>query len=134
MVKRVIGAAGAFRIGLNEVAIQLPLPVFAMELARARLTTRWFTQSVTQARIFDPAGAWEAGYLDEVVPAEALLHDALARAAQLATLPDPAFRLTKERERGATICRNVLCVLDQLVQTGGLGQGTEGSFQRPALH
>lgn len=98
-----IGAAGPFKIGLNEVAIQLPLPLFAMELARARLTPRWFTRAVTQAHIFDPAGASEAGYLDEVVAAEALLETALQRAAQLATLPDPAFRLTKGRERGAAI-------------------------------
>lgn len=98
-----LGAAGPFKVGLNEVAIQLPLPTFAMELARARLAPRWFTQSVTQARIFDPAGACEAGYLDEVVAAEELLETALQRAAQLAKLPDPAFRLTKERERGAAI-------------------------------
>lgn len=98
-----IGAAGPFKIGLNEVAIQLPLPTFAMELARARLTPRWFTRSVTQAHIFDPAAACEAGYLDEVVAAEAVLETALTRAAQLATLPDPAFRLTKGRERGAAI-------------------------------
>lgn len=98
-----IGAAGPFKIGLNEVAIQLPLPVFAMELARARLTPQWFTRAVTQAHIFDPAGARDAGYLDEVVAGEALLETALQRAAQLATLPDPAFRLTKERERGAAI-------------------------------
>lgn len=98
-----VGAAGPFKIGLNEVAIQLPLPTFAMELARARLTPRWFTRSVTQAHIFDPAGACEAGYLDEVVAAEAVLETALQRAAQLAKLPDPAFRLTKGRERGAAI-------------------------------
>ncbi|MEO8602403.1 MAG: crotonase/enoyl-CoA hydratase family protein, partial [bacterium] len=30
---RRIGTAGEFKIGLNEVAIQLPLPVFALELA-----------------------------------------------------------------------------------------------------
>lgn len=94
-----IGAEGAFKLGLNEVAIQLPLPEFAMELARERLSPRFFSQSVTQARIYDPAGAREAGFLDEVVPAEQLLDTALQRAAQLAKLPDPAFRLTKTRER-----------------------------------
>jgi enoyl-CoA hydratase len=98
-----IGAQGPFKLGLNEVSIQLPLPVFAMELARARLTPRWFTQAVTQARLFDPAGACEAGFLDETVPAEALLDTALPRAGQLAALPDPAFRLTKDRERRATV-------------------------------
>jgi enoyl-CoA hydratase len=94
-----LGAEGAFKIGLNEVAIQLPLPEFAMELARERLSPRFFSQSVTQARIYDPTGAREAGFLDEVVPAEQLLDAALQRAAQLAKLPDPAFRLTKTRER-----------------------------------
>lgn len=100
-----LGAQGPFKIGLNEVAIQLPLPFFAMELARARLTPRWFTRSVTQAHIQDPAGACEAGFLDEVVAPEALLDTALQRAAQLAALPDPAFPLTKQRERGPTIER-----------------------------
>jgi enoyl-CoA hydratase len=98
-----IGAEGPFKLGLNEVSIQLPLPVFAMELARARLAPRWFTQAVTQARLFDPAGACEAGFLDETAPAEALLDAALQRAGRLAALPDPAFRLTKDRERRATV-------------------------------
>ncbi|MFN8641661.1 MAG: crotonase/enoyl-CoA hydratase family protein [Candidatus Binatia bacterium] len=98
-----IGAEGPFKIGLNEVSIQLPLPVFAMELARSRLSPRWFTRAVTQARLFDPATACAAGYLDETAPVEALLDVALQRAAQLAALPDPAFRLTKDRERRAVV-------------------------------
>jgi len=98
-----VGARGDFKIGLNEVAIQLPLPTFAMELARARLTPRHFTQAVTQAAIFDPDGACAAGYLDEVVGVDALHDVALAHALRLAALPDPAFRLTKQRERGAAV-------------------------------
>lgn len=35
-----LGAAGDFRIGLNEVAVGLKLPIFAMELARQRLSKR----------------------------------------------------------------------------------------------
>jgi len=100
-----VGAAGAFKIGLNEVAIQLPLPVFALELARDRVAPRFFTQAVSQARIFDPDGARDAGYLDEVVASGEVLDAALAHAARLAALPDPAFRLTKERERRATVGR-----------------------------
>lgn len=98
-----IGAAGAFKIGLNEVAIQLPLPIFALELARARLSQRWLTQAVTQARIFDPAGALEAGYLDLLASPETLLATAVEHAARLAQLPAPAFELTKDRERRAII-------------------------------
>jgi len=98
-----IGAEGEFKIGLNEVAIQMTLPVFAVELARDRLSKRHFSAAVTQARIFDPAGAKDAGYLDATARPEALLDTALGHARRLAALPDPAFRNTKQRERGATV-------------------------------
>jgi enoyl-CoA hydratase len=100
-----LGARGQFRIGLNEVALQLTLPVFAMELARDRLATRLFTASVTQARIFDPEEACDAGFLDLLVVPDELLDTALAHAQRLAALPDPAFARTKLRERGATVDR-----------------------------
>lgn len=116
-----IGAHGNFKIGLNEVAIQIPLPVFALELARARLAPRWLTQAVTQARLFDPAGACEAGYLDEVVAAEALLDTAMQRATALAALPDPAFRLTKERERRAVAAHIRATLAEDIAQLTGPG-------------
>ena len=111
-----LGTTGEFKIGLNEVAIQLPLPVFAMELARERLAPRYFSQAVTQARIFNPAGAVEAGYLDEIAPAETLLDVAVAHATRLGALPDPAFRLTKERERRETVAR-IRATLDADIAT-----------------
>jgi enoyl-CoA hydratase len=98
-----IGAEGEFKIGLNEVAIQLTLPVFAMELARDRLSKRHFSAAVTQARIYDPITARDAGYLDVTVQPPALLDTALDTARRLAALPDPAFRDTKQRERAATV-------------------------------
>jgi enoyl-CoA hydratase len=100
-----VGARGQFRIGLNEVALQLTLPVFAMELARDRLATRLFTAAVTQARIFDPDEACEAGFLDLLAAPDELFDTALAHAQRLAALPDPAFARTKRRERGATVER-----------------------------
>jgi enoyl-CoA hydratase len=107
-----IGAQGQFKIGLNEVAIQLTLPVFAMELARDRLASRWFTAAATQARIFDPDGACEAGFLDLVAAPETLLATALAEAQRLAGLPDPAFGATKLRERRATV-EHIRATLDE---------------------
>ena len=98
-----IGAAGDFKIGLNEVSIQMPLPMFGMELARARLSKRHFTAAVTQAHIYDPQSAVDAGYLDATAPPEVLYDTAFAAARQLAALPNPAFRSTKERERSATV-------------------------------
>jgi enoyl-CoA hydratase len=98
-----IGARGDYRIGLNEVAIRLTLPIFALELARDRLSKRHFSAAVTQARIFDPEGARDAGFLDAVEAPEALLAAALGRARELAALPDPAFPDTKARERAVTV-------------------------------
>ncbi len=100
-----LGTPGAFKIGLNEVAIQLPLPLFILELARDRLSPRWFAQATTQARIFDPDGARDAGYLDELAAPEALLDSARQRAAQLAALPADAFRLSKDRARRDLVAR-----------------------------
>ena len=100
-----VGAAGEFKIGLNEVAIQLTLPVFAMELARDRLSKRHFTSATTQARIYDPQTAVDAGFLDATAASASLFEVALGHTRRLAALPDPAFRNTKMRERAATVAR-----------------------------
>ncbi|MBX3507963.1 MAG: crotonase/enoyl-CoA hydratase family protein [Parvibaculum sp.] len=98
-----IGTEGDFRIGLPEVAIGMTMPVFGIELARDRLARNRFSEAVTQARIYGPAEAAAVGYLDEVVPAAALMDTAKARAAALAALQQPAFANTKRKERQATI-------------------------------
>jgi enoyl-CoA hydratase len=98
-----IGAAGAFRIGLNEVTIGLPVPVLAMELARDRLSKRALVQATLLAQIYDSEGALAAGYLDAVVPPDEVIARAKAEAVRLAALPRGAFRATKRRLRGATI-------------------------------
>jgi enoyl-CoA hydratase len=98
-----IGARGDFKIALNEVAIGMPLPLFGVELARARLSKRHFTRAVLQSHVFDPEAARDAGYLDETETPEKLLDTALERAKALSALKDPAFRATKDRARGAII-------------------------------
>ena len=49
-----IGAAGAFRIGLNEVAIGMPVPVLAMELARDRIAVPELGRATLRAQIYPP--------------------------------------------------------------------------------
>lgn len=113
---RRVGAHGSFKIGLNEVSIQMPLPVFGMELARDRLSKRHFTQAVTQARIYDSDSAVDAGYLDATVAPEQLGEVAFETAKQLSALPNPAFQATKQRERGATI-RHIETTLEKDIAT-----------------
>jgi enoyl-CoA hydratase len=98
-----IAAAGAYRIGLNEVAIGLPVPVLAMELARDRLQPAALTRATLLAHIHTPEEALAAGYVDELAPPDQVLPRALAEATRLAALGRKPFMATKQRLRGRTI-------------------------------
>lgn len=98
-----IAAAGAFKIGLNEVAIGMPVPVLAMELARDRLSPAALPRATLMAHVHTPEEALTAGYVDEVVPAADLMTRALAEANRLGALGRMPYRATKERLRGKTI-------------------------------
>jgi enoyl-CoA hydratase len=96
-----IGVEGEFKIGINEVAIGMPVPKFAVELARDRLSKSHFVPSVNHARLYAPFEAVDAGYLDEVARPDDLLAVAQARAHHLATTVHPlAFHLTRTNARG----------------------------------
>jgi enoyl-CoA hydratase len=99
-----IGAEGNYKIGLNEVAIGMPVPKFAVELARTSLSNAAFTAAVNLATVYDPAGAVVAGYLDQIVADDAVLTTALAHASGLAARLDAdAFALTRTNCRGASL-------------------------------
>lgn len=96
-----IGASGPYKIGMNEVAIGMPVPRFAIELARDRITPRHLTEAVNLAGVFAPDEALAAGYLDEVVELDVVAARAIERTKALAaTLHPTAFRLTREYLRG----------------------------------
>jgi len=90
------GLAGPWRIGMNEVAIGLTLPRFAVELARHRLTAPGFAR-VTTATMFAPDDAVRVGYLDRVLPADQLDEAVREEALRLRALDMPSFAATKLR-------------------------------------
>lgn len=98
-----VGASGDFRIGLTEVEIGIPLPVFAVELARARLATAELERATLRAHIYGPDDAVHAGYLDEVLSPEDVLRRAREEALKLAEMPRVSYAATKTRLRGRTI-------------------------------
>lgn len=100
-----IGADVPAKIGLNETSIGMPLPQFAAELARDRLTPAAFTRATLAAEIYDPAGAVEVGYLDRVVPADEVEVAAIAEANRLSAYRAGAYARTKEVLRRATVDR-----------------------------
>ncbi|MFT6052286.1 MAG: enoyl-CoA hydratase [Halioglobus sp.] len=94
-----IGIEGDFKIGLNEVAIGMIMPYFGVVLAQFRISSAHLNRAVMQAEVYNPAGAVEAGFLDEVVAPEALMERAIAKAEQLAGLHLPSHTATKIRTR-----------------------------------
>jgi enoyl-CoA hydratase len=90
------GAAGPWRIGMNEVAIGLTVPRFAVELARHRLSPPGFAR-ITTAPMFAPDEARQLGYLDRVFAPEELDAAVRAEADRLRALDRPSFAATKAR-------------------------------------
>lgn len=103
------GAAGPWRIGLNETAIGLTVPKFAVELARHRLTPPGFAR-VTSAALFAPDEALRLGYLDRVLAADELFDAVQEEARRLRALDAPSFAATKARinERALHAVRTAL--------------------------
>lgn len=100
-----IGMDGEFKIGLNETAIGMALPVFGIELPRARIDPRFFTRCVIQAEIFDPDVAQEVSFLDKVVAPEDLMETAMEEAKRMGALPAKAYLANKLAIRAGAIER-----------------------------
>jgi enoyl-CoA hydratase len=94
-----LGAAGDFRIGLNETRIGLTLPWFVVELARHRLAPGHLDAAIVHATIYSPADAVAPGYLDRVVASDSLAAEARATATALTELDPRAFADNKARLR-----------------------------------
>jgi enoyl-CoA hydratase len=95
-----VGADGPFKLGMNEVAIGMSVPHFALELGRFRIPARYYAE-VLFGTIHTPAVAVERGYLDEVVAPHEVVARATEVARQVATLNTGAHARSKELARGA---------------------------------
>lgn len=98
-----IGTEGSFKIGMNEVAIGMTLPYFAVELARYRLATTRFDRATLLAELFTPDEAVETGFLDRVVSAESLMTTARETAMAFTKLDMRAYASSKARTRRDTV-------------------------------
>jgi enoyl-CoA hydratase len=86
-------------MGLNEVAIGISPPGFAIELARSRVQPAWLSRTVTLGEMFEPDDAVVAGFLDRAVPVtemEAAIDDVVS---SLRKLHAPSHALAKQRLR-----------------------------------
>ncbi len=99
-----IGGDVDAKIGLNEVAIKMVLPDWALTIATDRLSKRHLQRALANARITTPRDAVDVGFLDEVVPEGDELDRAIAVASDLAsTLDPPAYARTVRAIRGSVL-------------------------------
>lgn len=107
-----IGPDAPVKIGLNEVAIGMTLPRWALIIAAERLSKRHLQRSVVNARLLDGAGAVNAGFLDEAVDPDAVLDAAIAEAKSMSALDRSSYIKTVEAVRS-----NALAAMDEALQS-----------------
>ncbi len=98
-----IGVRGAFKIGLNEVAIGLTLPRYGVELARHRLPPQGFQYSTLTGALFGPDRALALGFFDELVEPDELAAHARSQAETLRAISMGAHAGTKARVRAPAL-------------------------------
>jgi enoyl-CoA hydratase len=86
-------------MGLNEVAIGIAPPSFAIELARSRLHPAWLSRTATLGEMYEPEQALAAGFLDRVVAPEAIDEVLAETIAALRTIHKPSHAIAKKRLR-----------------------------------
>ncbi len=97
-----VGVHGEFKIGLPEVSIGMPLPIFGVELAKTRMAPPFLERATAQAEVFGPETAVQVGFLDRLSAAAMVNDDAVAEAGRLAKLGGFAFEKTRQTLRGAS--------------------------------
>jgi enoyl-CoA hydratase len=97
-------AEGPFRLHLNEVAIGLPLPTWAIVMAESAVPSRWQTDTILHARPYSPDEALERGLVEDVArPANRLRDVAREAAARLKPLDLAAYATAKVRLRARAV-------------------------------
>ncbi len=98
-----IGERGNFRMGLNEVAIGISPPGFAIELARSRVHPAWLSRTVTLGEMYEPDDAVVAGFLDRAVDGSELELTIEQTVTALRGVHMPSHALAKQRLRRSTM-------------------------------
>ncbi|MFT7475387.1 MAG: enoyl-CoA hydratase [Verrucomicrobiales bacterium] len=94
-----VGARGPYKIGVNEVAIGMVLPDWAMTICRERLSKRHLQRAVATARITEAEAAIDVGFLDIAVDPDEVVSQAIEEAAGFAALDRAAYAKTMQQFR-----------------------------------
>lgn len=94
-----VQADGAYRLGLNEVQVGLPLPAVIYRGLRHVVGERQAERLAVGGWLISPAEALRSGLVDEVVPLDDVVPKALAWLGELLARPPGAMRATRRMAR-----------------------------------
>jgi len=90
-----IGIKGEFLLGANEMKTNMVIPTPILELIKFRISPSHKYRSILGAEMYQLDKAIDAGLMDQVEEAEALMDAAIEKAKDLATMGHPSYTLTK---------------------------------------
>lgn len=105
-----IGLTEGAMVHVNEVQIGMTVPHFALEICRQRLAPAHLNLATVTAQAYTTVQALQAGFFDELAPAETLATAALAQATRLKKLNRAAFTATKLRQRQAGLAALAIAI------------------------
>jgi Delta3-Delta2-enoyl-CoA isomerase len=94
-----VAAEGDSKIGLSEVQVGLPLPPLILSALRRLVGARQAERLAVTGMLMSPAKAVSLGLVDEVVPTEQVVDQALKWCQDLLALPQVAMELTRRQAR-----------------------------------
>lgn len=98
-----VGMTGSYKIGLNESAIGMVLPKWAITIAQARLANQHLQRALPTAELGDAVRAAQVGYLDEAVDPTNVVGRAMEVANEMSGLDRSAYAGTAKLLRADTL-------------------------------
>ena len=88
-------AEGKKLIGLNEVKLGVPVPYLADRVAHNLVGTRYVREILELGEFYPPERSLEMGLVDQILPLEQVLPEAISKAHTLGAAPGDAYALIK---------------------------------------
>ncbi|MGH9382371.1 MAG: enoyl-CoA hydratase/isomerase family protein [Thermoanaerobaculia bacterium] len=110
---------GEYGIGLNEVAVGIPLPRLIFELLERIVGSRQAEKLAVSGRMVSPAEALAIGLVDELAPPDEVVARAEARCQELLCLPRRAMLETRATARASLmgeLAEEDEALIDRLVE------------------
>jgi enoyl-CoA hydratase len=120
-----ISYEGNQRFGLNEVAIGLPFPRGAFEIARLAMNNRQLRFAMLEAGLFDVRRAREIGIVDEIVEPVRLEARCVELAKRLGANGRLAYAHTKQRIQAEAVGRVLNLAVEEAREVGRIAQSDE---------